>query len=103
MTREKSGLDRLGLLVTLFGMIGTAASAQTQLQPPTAPTAEPTVHDARVRPRNDQTDGKFTQTPSAGTPSPMPDVKRIRTTHERITDGSAPPAVAPLQPPAPKP
>ena len=103
MTREKSDLNRLGLLVGMFGMIGAAASAQPQLQPPAAQTAEPTVHDARARPRNDQTDGKFTQTPSAGAPSPMPDVKRIRTTHERITDGSAPPAVAPLQPPAAKP
>ncbi|GGI22652.1 hypothetical protein GCM10010987_20470 [Bradyrhizobium guangdongense] len=102
MTREKSGLDRLGLLVILFGMMSAAASAQTQLQPPTAPVAEPTVHDARV-PRNDQTDGNFTRTPSAGPPSPMPDVKRIRTTDERITDDTAPPAVAPLQPPSPKP
>jgi hypothetical protein len=103
MAREKSGLDRLGLLVIMFGMMGAAASAQTQLQPPTAPVAEPTVHDARVRPRNDQTDGNFTRAPDVSTPSPMPDVKRIRTTHERITDGSARPAVAPLQPPPAKP
>jgi hypothetical protein len=99
MTREKSGLGRLGLFVTMFGVIGTAASAQAQLQSPAAATAEPVVHDTRVRPRNDQADGNFTQTPYAGKSSPMPDVKRIRTTRERITDGSAPPAVAPLQPP----
>lgn len=103
MTREKTGLNRLGLLVTMVGMIGAAASAQTQLQPSFTPRAEPTVHDAKVRPRNDQTDGKFSQTPYAGTSSSTSDVKRIRTTRERITDGSAPPAIAPLQPPAAKP
>ena len=103
MTREKSGLNRLGLPVILFGMIGAAASAQTQLQPPTAPAVEPTVHDAKVRPRNDLNDGKFSQTPDSGASTSTSDVKRIRTTRERITDGSAPPAVAPLQPPPAKP
>ena len=102
MTREKPGLNRLGLLVTLFGMM-SAASAQTQLQPPPAPAAEPTVHDAKVRPRNDQTDGKFSQTPYVGASTSNADVKHIRTTRERITDGSAPPAVGPLQPPPSKP
>ena len=30
MTRAKSGLNRLGLLVIIFGVIGAAASAQAQ-------------------------------------------------------------------------
>ena len=103
MTRAKSGLNRLGLLVIIFGVIGAAASAQAQLQPPTTPTTEPTVHDAKVRPRDDQTDGKFSQTPYVGTSSSNSDVKRIRTTRERNTNSSAPPAVAPFQPPPAKP
>ena len=101
MAHGKSGLDRLGFLITLVRVIGAAGSAQAQLQPPTTPTAEPAIHDAKVRPRNDQTDGKFTQTPYAGTSSSNSDVKRIRTTRERNTDGAAPPAIAPLQPPPP--
>ncbi|SFI89256.1 hypothetical protein [Bradyrhizobium sp. Gha] len=91
MGLEKSRLNRLGLPAILFGMLGAAASAQTQLQPLTAPAVEPTVHDAKVRPRDDLTDGKFSQTPDSGASTSTSDVKRIRTTRERITDGSAPP------------
>ena len=101
MTREKSGLDRLALLIAILGVIGAATCAQAQLQSPPTPTAEPTVHDTRVRPRNDQTDGSFSQTPNAGKSSSTSEVKRIRTTHERNTD--APFAIGPLQPPPAKP
>jgi hypothetical protein len=110
MTREKSGLDRLGFLIILLSAVGAAtiAQAQAQLEPPAAPTAGATVHDVKVRPRDEQTDGQFVPTPYAGKSSSTKssstsEPKRIRTTRERITDGSAPPAIAPLQPPAPKP
>jgi len=103
MTREKSALNRLDFVITVFGVIVTATSAQAQLQSPLTSTTEPTVHDARVRPRNDQTDGNFAQPPYAGKSSSSSDVKHIRTTRERIMDGSAPPAIAPLQPPPAKP
>ncbi|MCP3443524.1 hypothetical protein [Bradyrhizobium sp. CCGUVB14] len=101
MTRRKSDLDRLAVLIAIIGVIGAATRAQAQLQSPPTPTAEPTVHDARVRPRNDQTDGNFSQTPNAGKSSSTSDVKRIRTTRERNTD--APFAIGPLQPPPAKP
>ncbi|MBC9879163.1 hypothetical protein G8O24_17625 [Bradyrhizobium sp. INPA01-394B] len=104
MTRKKSGLDWLGFLFILFGTIGaaTVAHAQARLEPPTAPTAGATVHDVKVRPHDEQTDGKFAPTPYAGKSSSA-EPRHIRTTRERITDGSAPPAVAPLQPPPAKP
>ena len=105
MTREKSGLDRLGFLIILLGAVGAAtlAQAQAQLEPPIAPMAGATVRDVKVRPRDEQTDGKFAPTPYPGKSSSTSEPRRIRTTRERITDGSAPPAVAPLQPPASKP
>jgi hypothetical protein len=103
MTREKSGLDRLGFVITIVGVIGMTTGAEAQLQSPPATSAEPTVHDAKVRPRNDQTDGNLTQTPYVSKSSSNSEPRRIRTTREHITDGSAPPAVAPLQPPPAKP
>jgi hypothetical protein len=54
-----------------------------------------------VRPRSDQTDGTFSQTPYASKSSSTADVKRIRTTRERNPD--APFAIGPLQPPPAKP
>ncbi len=103
MTREKSGLDRLGLpfIVLVTTGVATFAQAQAPLEPPPAPSAGATVHDVKVRPRDEQTDGKFAPTPYAGKPTSEP--RRIRTTRERITDGSALPGVTPLQPPPSKP
>ncbi len=98
MTR-KPGLNRLRLLTIVVATIGATAGAEAQLQSPDSQVKQPTIHDTKVRPRNDQTDGGFTSSPYVGKSLPTPDVKRIRTTRERATDGSTPPAVAPLIPP----
>ncbi len=98
MTR-KPGLNRLRLLTIIVATIGVTAGAAAQLQSPDSQGKQPTIHDTKVRPRNDQTDGGFSSPPSIGKSLPMPDVKRIRTTRERATEGSASPAVQPLIPP----
>lgn len=84
------------------------------------------ITNVKVRPNNEQTDSGRSPTPYIGKSLPASDVKqvrtshermteggngvlnasdakRIRTTRERITDDSAPPAIAPLQPPPTKP
>ena len=98
MTR-KPRLNRLRLLTIIVATIGATAGAEAQLQSPEAQVKQPTIHNTKVRPRNDQTDGGFTSSSDIGKSVPTPDVKRIRTTRERATEGSAPPAVAPLIPP----
>jgi|GraSoiStandDraft_25_1057303.scaffolds.fasta_scaffold404712_2 hypothetical protein len=98
MTR-KPGLNRLRLLTIAVVTIGATAGAEAQLQSPETQVKQPTIHDTKVRPRNDQTDGGSSSSSSIGKSLPTPDVKRIRTTRERATEGSAPPAVSPLIPP----
>jgi hypothetical protein len=98
MTR-KPRFTRLRPLTIVVATIVATSSAEAQLQSPDAPAKQPTIHDTKVRPRNDRTDGGFSSVPYNGKSAPTSDVKRIRTTREHATDGSTPPAVPSLIPP----
>src|SRR4051812_21464267 len=98
MTR-KPRFTRLRLLTTVVATIIATSGADAQLQSPDAPAKQPTIHDTRVRPRNDQTEGGFSWGPYNGRPPPTPDVNPIRTPRARAPDGPPPPAAPPLIPP----
>ena len=104
MAHDERGCGRLSLLIVLLGAIGATEAAEAQSQPP----ASPPIINVKVRPSSDQSgsDGAPTHermTDRGNGILNASDAKRVRTTRERVTDDSAPPAIAPLQPPPARP
>jgi hypothetical protein len=76
-------------MAALFATIGTAPGAAAQ--PPNSSTEQPAIRDVKVRPFNEQTDVAPPRVPYLG--KSLPDVKRVRTTHEpSSTQSASPPA-----------